>query len=302
LIWNGLWSNGPNMPLVIPLAAAAALAAGRLRPRTGEPDVHDRQVDILVAGGLLVAAIVLTTIAPGARPSLSYLLAISIAFLGAATTLLLGTRTATRLRWALLLPAVAAVPLTSAPLGRAGVRLVDAGAALFGVPPSERLTSVSLTVRHGGQVLVLATGPGTALVGTIVCLIVAGLCCFGPRPAQLIRLLLAAVGAAAVASLTIAATVLAGGFLGPEAFRIAQLPAVADLALATTAAVVVRRWSRQGGARQPVKRHYVPRTRLAIVALVAVAASLGVPALPKLAMVVPRPTVASNVAPIPPTR
>jgi hypothetical protein len=302
LSWNGLWSSGPDVPLLIPLAAAGALAIGRLRPRASEPDVHDRQVDALIAGMLLVAAVVLTAVAPD-RPSSSFLLAVSVAFLAAATTLLLGTRTATRLRWALLLPMVAAGLATPTPLDRAGIRLVDSGAALLSLPFGGRLGSASLTVRHANEVLVVTAGPvaGTALVGTLMCLFVAGLCCFGPRPALLLRVAPAAATATVVAILSVVVAMLAGHLLGPEAFRVAQLPAVADLALATTVVIVVWRWSRRVRSSEPVKGHYLPRTRLAVVALVVVAVALGVQALPHLAVVVPRPTVASNVAPIPPS-
>jgi hypothetical protein len=94
---------------------------------------------------------------------------------------------------------------------------------------------------------------------------------------------------------------LAGWCFGSAAFRIAQVPAVANLALATTVALLVWRWSRRVRVPQPVQRHYLPRARIAVVALALVAAVLGVRELPHLSVVLPRPTVAAHLAPLPPS-
>jgi hypothetical protein len=54
--WRQLFTAAGPVPLIIPVAAATALALGRVRPAPGEPDVHDRQVDGLLAAGFLGAA------------------------------------------------------------------------------------------------------------------------------------------------------------------------------------------------------------------------------------------------------
>ncbi|GAA2588938.1 hypothetical protein GCM10010435_79290 [Winogradskya consettensis] len=108
--WNGLWTRSGAVPLIIPLAAATALVLGRLRPDRGEPDVHDRQVDGLLSVGCLVSASALLLLAP-APDRLTWLLPASLFYLAGAAILLLGTRTAARLRWALLLPLVSIADL-----------------------------------------------------------------------------------------------------------------------------------------------------------------------------------------------
>ncbi|MFI5932263.1 glycosyltransferase [Actinoplanes sp. NPDC051494] len=99
------------VPLVIPFAAAAALVLGRLRPEHGEPDVHDRQLDGLLAVGCLASATTLLLLAP-APDRMTWVLPAALFYLAGAAVLLLGTRTAARLRWILPIPLVslAAVP------------------------------------------------------------------------------------------------------------------------------------------------------------------------------------------------
>jgi putative flippase GtrA len=296
--WNGLWTSGPDAPLLIPLAAAAALLVGRLRPKATEPDVHDRQVDVLIAAMLLGVAVVLTAMTPDSGPTASaLLLAAGVAYLAAATTLLLGTRTAARLRWVLPLPMVAAAAVTPDLLDRLGARVVRDGAALLGAPFGARLDDGSLTVRHSGDVLVLADSavPGIALAATLMCLCLAGLCCFGPSPALLLRVAPAAAVVTVVAILSVAAATLVGRLFGADAFRLAQVPAVVDMALAASVTVLVWRWSRSVQAPQPIRRHHVPRAQVAVVALVLVAAMLGVRTLPDLTVLAPRPGAAAQL-------
>ncbi|GAB7036240.1 MULTISPECIES: glycosyltransferase [Catenuloplanes] len=105
--WDALWERGGTVPLLIPLVAASALVVARLRPASHEPDVHDRQVDGLLAAALLISAGTLVLVAPDLT------LVAGVAFLAGAAILLLGTRATARLRWVMLLPLVAAVPLPS---------------------------------------------------------------------------------------------------------------------------------------------------------------------------------------------
>ncbi|GAB7044973.1 glycosyltransferase [Catenuloplanes indicus] len=103
-VWDALWERGGTVPLLIPLVAASALVAARLRPSSREPDVHDRQVDGLLAAALLVCAGTLVLVTP------ELTLVAGVAFQAGAAILLLGTRATARLRWVMLLPLVAAIP------------------------------------------------------------------------------------------------------------------------------------------------------------------------------------------------
>ncbi|HTJ36342.1 MAG TPA: glycosyltransferase family 2 protein [Dactylosporangium sp.] len=105
--WRALLDGGPHVPLVIPFMTAAALLVGRLKAADAEPDVHDRQVDGLIATALLLTAGALTALAPPGDASSTWALLAVVSYLAAATVLLLGTRTAARLRWALVLPLLA---------------------------------------------------------------------------------------------------------------------------------------------------------------------------------------------------
>ncbi|MEV6923360.1 polyprenol monophosphomannose synthase [Dactylosporangium sp. NPDC051485] len=281
MFWNGLWSREPDVPLVIPLAVAAALLVGRLKAPDAELDVHDRQVDGLLATFLLMMAAVLTVIAPDDASSSAFALLATAAYLAGATVLLLGTRAAARLRWALVLPLVALdVPMPA--VQHAGDRLIRGGAALISAPFAGRLDATSLFVRHAGQTLVLPESavPATALPGAVLCLALAGLCCFGATRRLLARVLVASGVVTAVAVLGLAGTLLAGRLLGPGAFRVAVVPGVLDVVLAVTIAIFVWRWSRAVAPPPPTERRYVPRGRRAALALVVMAAALGGPALP----------------------
>ncbi|WP_432824896.1 glycosyltransferase [Dactylosporangium sp. CA-092794] len=118
-IWRGLLDAGPAVPLVIPLLTGATLLVGRLKAADAEPDVHDRQVDGLIATALLLAAGTLTALAPPGGATSGWTLLGFVSFLAAATVLLLGTRTAARLRWALVLPLLAIDGATPDPVADA---------------------------------------------------------------------------------------------------------------------------------------------------------------------------------------
>jgi putative flippase GtrA len=116
---HALADRGPHVALVIPLLTAAALLVGRLKAADAEPDVHDRQVDALIAATLLLTAVTLTALAPPGDATSTWTLLAVVSYLAAATVLLLGTRTAARLRWALVLPLLAIDEATPAPAAAA---------------------------------------------------------------------------------------------------------------------------------------------------------------------------------------
>lgn len=290
MAWNDLWTRGAKVPLLIPLAAAAALLVGRLRPSAGEPDVHDRQVDVLIAAVLLVCAGALTAIAQDRRPASSaFLLLATIAYLAAATTLLLGTRTAARLRWALILPLLAADGVVPSGLQGAVGRIVRGGAALVTQPHDLGLDTTSLTLWHDGRLLALpgSAVPGAALAGALACVFLAGLSCFGLTARLLIRVAWASMVLTAVAIFSVVGAMVAGRLFGPEILRVALLPAIADLALAATVAVTAWHWSRGVFVPRALPRHHLPRGRLAVVVLALAAVALGLRVSPELSMVRP---------------
>lgn len=106
------------------LVGWCALWATSAGPRPGDPDVHDRQVDVILALPLLAAAVWLAL--GFARASATTVLSnrgvISLAlFLTAASLLLLGTRLAARLRWALVVPLLAMPLFTGRPVLLLGI-------------------------------------------------------------------------------------------------------------------------------------------------------------------------------------
>ncbi|WP_432993157.1 glycosyltransferase [Dactylosporangium sp. CA-233914] len=275
-VWADLRSRGPDVPLFVPLAVAAALLAGRLRPPAAEPDVHDRQVDGLIATGLLVSAAALTGLAPDGATAPTWLLLAAVAYLAAAVVLLLGTRAAFRLRSALLLPLVAAGTPTPA-MQHAGHWVLVNGAALVSAPFADRLDEASLSVRYAGQQLVLPASatPAVALLSAVLSLLLAGLCCFGMTRRLLTRALVAVAAVIATAIIGLACALLVGRLFGPDAFRAVTVTGALDAVLAATIAVFVWRWSRTVATPQAGKRHYVPRGRLAVAALALIAVGLG---------------------------
>jgi hypothetical protein len=103
-----------SLPGVIHLAVVAAVAvtmvATRVHPSVGEPDVHDRELD-LIAGVLLLAAATWLSLGPAPstpvmEPTTRDVLAITSFLLGAGL-LVVGTRIVMRLQWVFLLPLLA---------------------------------------------------------------------------------------------------------------------------------------------------------------------------------------------------
>ncbi|GIE75674.1 hypothetical protein Aph02nite_16240 [Actinoplanes philippinensis] len=269
-VWDGLWSRGSGVPLLIPAAAAAALAASRIRPSSAEPDVHDRQVDGLLATVFLTAGVTLLLL----MPADAWLVPAALSFLAGAAILLVGTRTVARLRWALLLPllAIAGVaPAVGAPVD-AGIRAV---VTLLGRPAGPTSSGGGLVTEYHGQELLLPAQqlPGLALAGAVVCLLISAFVLSGATRQALTR---GVVGSLTVTAVTVGAVLvvlLTGRLFGPAAFDVARLPVLTDAVLAITVAVVVTRWS---PAPAPVTavRQYLPRGRFALAALVAMAVIL----------------------------
>lgn len=283
--WNGFWTRGAAVPLLIPLAAATALAAGRLRPDPGEPDVHDRQVDVLLAGAFFVAAGALLLVAPDPAP-VTWLLPSSLAYLAGAGVLLLGTRTAVRLRWTLLLPLAAMGTATSWTLPETTSALLASAVAAVGPPAGLASSADGLTTGSAGTTLVLPVQalPSPSLLAGAACLFLSALIVFGPRRTALLRATGASVVLAVLAVGSVLAVLLVGRFFGVEAFRTAQLPVITDVLLGIVVAVFVAAWSPVGPAVGPAaRRQYLPRARFALITLITAALLLGLRALPELA-------------------
>ncbi|GLY07390.1 glycosyltransferase family 2 protein [Actinoplanes sp. NBRC 101535] len=265
---DSLWDRGPGVPLLIPVAAAAVLVVTRIRPQRDEPDVHDRQVDGLLATAFLAVAATLLTLMPAPAP-VTWLVPAACAFLAAATILLLGTRTVARLRWALALPLVAAVPVT----GHAVDAVLRSVAVLLGRPGGPARAGDDLVTVHHGEVLTLSAGrlPGAALAGALLCLLIGAVVLrVAPRRALTATAVTLAAGAVAVP-----VVLLVGQVAGAGAFRVAQLPVFTDVLLAGTVAAFTARWSRNRPIPAPTPRPYLPRGRFALLTLVAAAALLG---------------------------
>ncbi|MEU8659033.1 glycosyltransferase [Actinoplanes philippinensis] len=274
-VWDGLWNRGSGVPLLIPAAAAAALAASRIRPSSAEPDVHDRQVDGLLATVFLTAGATLLLL----MPADVWLVPAALSFLAGAAILLVGTRTVARLRWALLLPllAIAGVAPAVGPPVDAGIRAV---VTLLGRPAGPTSSGGGLVTTHQGtshqvaELLLPAQQlPGLALAGGIASLLISAVVLFGPTGRALARGAVASLALAAVTVGSVLTVLLTGRLFGPAVFDVARLPVFTDAVLALTVAIVVTRWS---PAPAPVTavRQYLPRGRFALAALVAMAVVL----------------------------
>jgi putative flippase GtrA len=141
LSWQLLSTGGlAGAGFVAVCLAGVVIVALRAAPAAGEPDVHDRQLDVILAAPLLAAAVWLsfgwpTRLGPGMPWGVREVVAVT-AFLVGASLLLLGTRLTARIRWALCqpllsLPAVTGRPLLSGVL-IATVVLVTAAVAVLG--------------------------------------------------------------------------------------------------------------------------------------------------------------------------
>ncbi|MEU4563375.1 glycosyltransferase [Actinoplanes sp. NPDC023936] len=259
--WDGVTQRGAAVPLIIPLVAAAALVAGLLRPAGHEPDVHDRQTDGLIATACLVTAAALLVLVDATGVA-------ALFYLGGAAVLLLGTRTAARLRWALLLLPVAALssPAVRDPADAALRSVVE----LLGRPAGPVGGPDGLVV--DGLVLPDQQLPGLAMIGAILCLAISAAVLSGFGRVTLVRTVTGTLTVIAVTVAAVLVVLLIGRILGADAFRVAQSPAVIDLVLAATVGIFVTRWS---GVVSPQLRIYLPRARFALLTLTAVAAVLG---------------------------
>lgn len=119
--WQSLTRGGlPAVEVLTALTAALVLVVVRAVPATGEPDVHDRQVDFILALPALGAALFLTFAWPTHLGSSGTLgpreVAAFLSFFVGACLLVLGTRCTARIRWVfylqlLMLPVVSVVPV-----------------------------------------------------------------------------------------------------------------------------------------------------------------------------------------------
>lgn len=105
--------------VAVVVIAAGALVAARAVPPPGDPDVHDRQLDFILALPALAAAVFLSIAWPDrftatGPPSSRQLVAFTV-FLTGAALLLLGTRCTARLRALLLAPLLMLPVLERAP-------------------------------------------------------------------------------------------------------------------------------------------------------------------------------------------
>jgi hypothetical protein len=107
LVGNGIGGSALATAGVVLLTGAVLLTA-YAAPGPGEPEVHDRQLDVILAVPLLGAALWLTlgwADAPSLRGQLDDRTVVAVTlFLAGSAFVLLGTRLAARLRWFLCLP------------------------------------------------------------------------------------------------------------------------------------------------------------------------------------------------------
>lgn len=154
---SGIAGQTPQAYLGLVPILALLVAVGRLQPRDGEPDIHDRQVDYILGVPLLGAALAVLVLMPDRVPGRYVdwrldLLALPL-FVAGACAIVLGSRALWRLRLPIAMLILAwPVPVTllleSGPTGlvSAPARAVLALARGFGLP-------------HG------PTGPTTWVVG-----------------------------------------------------------------------------------------------------------------------------------------
>ncbi|WP_433829756.1 glycosyltransferase [Actinoplanes sp. CA-015351] len=261
--WTGIDTRGDTVPLIIPLAAAVALVAGRLRPADHEPNVHDRQTDGLIATACMVAAAALLIFSDATA-------AAALFYLGGAAILLVGTRTAARLRWVLLLLPIAAV--SSESVRNTVDNALGSIIQTLGQPGGPVNSADGLSIND----LLLQRGqlPGLALFGALACLVISAVVISGFSRSALVRIVAATVTVIAVTIGAVLAVLLVGRLFGPEAFRIAQKPIFIDLALAATITIFIARWSPMKSGNSAM---FLPRARFALLTLgtVAVALSAG---------------------------
>jgi putative flippase GtrA len=286
--WNSLWVYGEMTAPVVPLLVAMVIMVARIRPAPGEPDVHDRQLDLLIAGFLLALTGGLVVLAPAERLSIPLLIA-ATSFLCAGVVLLLGTRTAARLRWALVLPAVAIAAATPRGLVDVLTWVMQAGVNVVSGPFAASTGSGGLAVRHDGQTLAVpveATS-GLALGVALACLVLAGLSTM-PVRYLLARLSVAATGVTAAAIGVIVLAMAAGRLLGPDAMRALLTPVVPQAAVAGVAVTTAWRWARTTTPSRASVDH-LPRGRVAAPAFAGFAVLFALVSPPLVPWTVPEP-------------
>ncbi len=102
--WHLLRSGPSAAGVVVAAVAVVVIVVLQAAPKPGDADVHDRQVDVIMALPLLATAVWLSTGLSATAPwSIRELLG-GTAFLAGSALLLLGTRLTARLRWVLGLP------------------------------------------------------------------------------------------------------------------------------------------------------------------------------------------------------
>ena len=119
-MWHLLSDGGrPAAILLIVTACAIAGIALRVAPALGEPDVHDRQLDVILAVPFIGGCVWLVSGWPeqfGIDPPLTgHQVIAASALLAGACLLVVGTRLSARLRFVLLLPLIAMPQVTGRP-------------------------------------------------------------------------------------------------------------------------------------------------------------------------------------------
>jgi hypothetical protein len=119
-IWRLLSDGGmPAAILLVVTACAIAAIALRVAPARGEPDVHDRQLDVILAvpfvGGCVWLALGWPEQFGIDQPLTGHQIIAATALLAGGCLLVVGTRLTARLRFVLLLPLTAMPQITGRP-------------------------------------------------------------------------------------------------------------------------------------------------------------------------------------------
>lgn len=113
--WHLLHSGSSAAGVLVAAVAVVVVVVLQAAPKLGDADVHDRQVDVIMALPLLATAVWLSTGLSATAPwSIRELLA-GTSFLAGSAFLLLGTRLTARLRWVLVLPLLTLPTLVGRP-------------------------------------------------------------------------------------------------------------------------------------------------------------------------------------------
>jgi len=113
--WHLLHSGPSAAGVLVAAVAVVVIVVLQAAPKPGDADVHDRQVDVIIALPLLATAVWLSTGLSATAPGSIRELLAGNAFLAGSTLLLLGTRLTARLRWVLALPLLTLPTLAGRP-------------------------------------------------------------------------------------------------------------------------------------------------------------------------------------------